>query len=303
MAINDEIFARMGELSPAERKVARTLLSSYPSSGLQSAASLAKQAGTSTPTVLRLVARLGIGSYPDFQRRLREEVTHHMSSPVSRTERGVRQHEVTGSFTAAVADKMALVEALGSSIPPSEFDRAVRLLAGRPKRVAVIGGYFSRYLAMLFATQLDQAIPHVTYVAEPLGHDIGRLLGLTTGAVAVIIDFRRYELTSKQAADIAKQRGATVVVVTDQGLSPAAEVADVVLPVPVDGIPFDSFVGLTALLETLVEGVLAATDGEGLARMKEWEETVQIARAYRATSLSEVRSPILTVAGDPEGGP
>ena len=226
-----------------------------------------------------------------------------MSSPVSRTERGVREHEVTGSFTAAVTDKIALVEALATSIPPSEFDRTVTLLAGRPKRIAICGGYFSRYLAMLFATQLDQAIPHVAFVAEPLGHDIGRLLGLTSGSVAIIIDFRRYELTSKQAADIAKQRGATVVVITDQGLSPAAETADIVLPVPVDGIPFDSFVGLMALLETLVEAVLAATEGEGIARMKEWEETVQIARAYRATALAEPAPGSSAPAPDPHPHP
>lgn len=53
--IKGAIFARMDELSPAEKKVARSLLSSYPSAGLASAASLAQHAGTSTPTVLRLV--------------------------------------------------------------------------------------------------------------------------------------------------------------------------------------------------------------------------------------------------------
>jgi DNA-binding MurR/RpiR family transcriptional regulator len=87
MPLKEEIFARMDELTPAERKVARSLLASYPSAGLGSAATLAKAAGTSTPTVLRLVTRLGIGSYPDFQQRLRDEITHHMNSPVTRTAR------------------------------------------------------------------------------------------------------------------------------------------------------------------------------------------------------------------------
>lgn len=285
MSINDEIFARMGELSPAEKKVARTLLASYPSAGLESAATVAKAAGTSTPTVLRLVTRLGIGSYPDFQKRLRDEITHHMNSPVSRTVEGIRDHAPEPVFEAAMTEKTALIEKLGQFVPPSEFELAVQALAARPRQIAISGGYFSRYLAMLLATQLDQAVPGVDFVAEPLGHDIGKILRLTAGSVAVIIDFRRYELTAKQAADIAKRQGATVIVITDQGLSPAAEGADIVLPVPVDGIPFDSFVGLLALLEALVEGVLQATDGRGIDRMKEWEDTVQIARAYRATSV------------------
>ena len=270
----------MGELSPAEKKVARTLLSSYPSAGLESAASLAKAAGTSSPTVLRLVSRLGIGSYPDFQHRLREEITSHMNSPVSRTKRATHDHD-HGVLSEAIVSKVTLVDALTTSVPPSEFDRAVLALAAKPRHVVISGGYFTRYFAMLVATQLDQAIPNVDFVADPLGHDIGKYLRMGPGSVAVILDFRRYELSSKQAAELAKQHGATVIVITDQELSPAVDNADVVLPVMVNGVPFDSMVGLLALLEALVEGVLLATGERGLKRMNKWEESVRIARSYR----------------------
>jgi DNA-binding MurR/RpiR family transcriptional regulator len=279
--INDEIFTRMGELSPAEKKVARALLSSYPSAGLESAATLAKSAGTSTPTVLRLVSRLGIGSYPDFQRRLRDEITNHMKSPVSRTQLGKLHSDEDGLLQAAVADKVAMIEGMALSVPPSEFDRAVQALASRPRHVVISGGYFTRYLAMLLATQLDQAIDNVDFLAEPLGRDVGKYLRLGPGSVAVILDFRRYELLSTHAAELARRHGATVIVITDQELSPAVDSADIVLPVTVDGIPFDSVVGVVALLETLVEAVLLASGDRGIARMKLWEESVHLARAYR----------------------
>src|ERR1700744_5793270 len=85
LPLRDEIFRRMNELTPAERKVARTLLARYPAAGLESTAALAAAAGTSKPTVLRLLDRLGFGSYPAFQERLRAEVTRSMSgSPLSR---------------------------------------------------------------------------------------------------------------------------------------------------------------------------------------------------------------------------
>jgi len=145
----------------------------------------------------------------------------------------------------------------------------VQVLSAKPRQVTILGGYFSRYLAVMLATQLDQVIANVDFVAEPLGHDIGKLLKLSHGGVAVVLDFRRYELVAKHAADLAKAQGATVIVITDQGLSPAAENADIVLPVSVDGIPFDSFVGLLALVEALVEAVLMATGDPGLARMKQ----------------------------------
>jgi DNA-binding MurR/RpiR family transcriptional regulator len=283
MTIDQLIFERMGELSPAERKVARALLAGYPSAGLGSAATLAKAAGTSTPTVLRLVTRLGIGSYPDLQQILRAEVTSHMNSPVSRTERATVHQGGTGLLRETVVDKVALVDAVTASVPPSEFTRAAEALAGRPRQVTVSGGYFSRYLAMFFATQLDQAVDAVDYVAEPLGRDIGKYLRLGSGAIAVILDFRRYELASTRAAEFAKAQGATVIVITDQGMSPATDSADIVLPVTVDGVPFDSMVGVLALLEALVEAVLLASGSAGLERMKQWERSVEISRAYRVT--------------------
>lgn len=292
MSIKNEIFARMGELSPAEKKAARTLLADYPSAGLASAATLAKAAGTSAPTVLRLVSRLGIGSYPDFQRRLLDEVTHQMNSPVSRTEKAAIESQGVQLFQIAVSEKLALIQALPSIVPPSEFDRAVDALASKPRQVTILGGYFSRYFAMMLASQLDQVIPNVDYVAEPLGHEISKILRLAEGGVAVALDFRRYELAAKQAVDLAKSQGATVIVITDQGLSPAVQNADIVLPIPVDGVPFDSFVGLLVLVEALVEAVLVATGDRGIKRMNQWEETVQISRAYQTSENADGESAV-----------
>jgi DNA-binding MurR/RpiR family transcriptional regulator len=280
MPINDEIFARMDELSPAEKKVARTLLASYPSAGLASAASLARSAGTSPPTVLRLLARLGIGSYPDFQRRLREEVSLQINSPVRRSE-AVRELAEDDLLGRTIADRAALVSELTATVPPSEFDRAVQLLINRPKQVLITGGYFSRYVAMMLAAQLDEVIPAVDFLDDPVGRQMGKILSLGNRGVLVIMDFRRYELAAAQAAEIARERGASIVVITDQGLSPATDQADVVLPVKVDGIPFDAMVGLLALAEAMVAAVLRGTGESGLARMKDWESSVRIARAFR----------------------
>lgn len=281
MQIKDQIFARMDELSPAERKVARTLLASYPSAGLASAAALARSAGTSAPTVLRLLSRLGIGSYPDFQQKLREEVSNQINSPVRRTEvvRELADDDLRGR---AIARRSALVAELADSVPPSEFDRAVRLLADKPKQIVITGGYFSRYIGMLLAAELDELVPGVDFIDDPVGRQMGKMLGLGNRCVVVIMDFRRYEESAVLAASAARRRGAAVVVITDQGLSPATEDADVVLPVKVDGIPFDAMVGLLALTEALVEAVLREVGDRGLARMKDWESSVRIRRSTPA---------------------
>ncbi len=283
LRMEEIVFARMDLLSPAEKKVARSLLANYPSAGLASAASLANAAGTSTPTVLRFVARLGFGSYPEFQKQLRDEITLQASSPVHRAAQAVVKRGDGSHFERAVSQRLSLAEWLLTSVPPSEFDEAVQLLSNSPRHVVISGGYFSRHIARLLAFQLDQIIQNVDFADEPLGHDISKYFRLRKDSVAIVVDLRRYELQAKQISAMVKKQGATLIVITDQELSPSTELADIVLPVPVDGIPFDSDVALLMLVECLVEAVFHEIGDKALARMALYEDAIQIHRAFRVT--------------------
>jgi DNA-binding MurR/RpiR family transcriptional regulator len=278
--LRDEIFQRMDELTPAERKVARALLARYPGAGLESTAALAAAAGTSKPTVLRLLARLGFGGYPDFQQRLRAEVTRSMSaSPLSRAQAGQAAPPRGSVFHRAVELRSGLVGRLAETVPPAEIERATALLAGRPKHVVICGGYFSRLIARMLAMQLDQLIPNVDYAGEPLGADSGKYLRAGRGSVAIVFDLRRHELVAREVVAMAKARGASVILITDELASSPAQDADIVLPVAIDGVPFDSFAALLVLTESLVEAVFHRAGQPALARMADWERSVHIHRA------------------------
>lgn len=296
VSLREEIFRRMDEVTPAERKVARALLARYPGAGLQSTAALAATAGTSKPTVLRLLARLGFGSYPVFQERLRAEVTRSMgASPLSRAQAHGLGHRAPAPgesvFLRAVGRRAQLVTRLRDSVPPGEIERAVTLLAGRPRHVVVSGGYFSRLVARMMAMQLDQLIPNVDYAEEPLGADVGKYLRAGRDSVVIVFDLRRHELAAKELVSMAKSRGATVLLITDESLSPSAEEADIVLPVAVDGIPFDSFAALLVLAESLVDAVFDRAGEAAVERMADWERSVHIYRAFRAGGQGEAALP------------
>ena len=284
LPLRDEIFQRMDELTPAERKVARTLLARYPAAGLASTATLAAAAGTSKPTVLRLLERLGFGSYPDFQERLRAEVTRSMSeSPLSRARARSAAPSGDSVFLGAIDLRAELVTRLRDTVPPGEIERAVSLLAGRPRHVVICGGYFSRLIARLLAMQLDQLIPQVDYAEEPLGADVGKYLRAGRDSVAIVFDLRRPELAAREVVSMAKASGASVILITDESLSPSAEEADIVLPVAVDGVPFDSFAALLVLTESLVDAVFHRVGEAGIERRADWERSVRIDRASHAS--------------------
>ena len=75
--------------------------------------------------------------------------------------------------------------------------------------------------------------------------------------VCIVFDFRRYQGDVFEPTMHAHARGAKILVITDPWFSQAAEVADLVLPVTVDGLgPFDLVVPATAIVESLVAGKL-----------------------------------------------
>ena len=226
LLLRDEIFQRMDELTPAERKVARTLpgRGAIRPRGLKSTAALAAAASTSKPTVLRLLGRLGFGSYPEFQQRLRVEVTRSLNgSPLSRAQASRALPSDDSVFSRAVDLRAALVARLADTVPPGEIERAVCLLAGRPKHVVISGGYFSRLIARMLAMQLDQLIHNVDYADEPRGADLAKYLRLSRDSVVIIYDLRRYELAAREIVSVAKASGASVILITDEALSPSAE--------------------------------------------------------------------------------
>ena len=181
LPLRDEIFQRMDELTPAERKVARTLLARYPAAGLESTAALAAAAGTSKPTVLRLLDRLGFGSYPEFQERLRGEVTRSMNeSPLSRARARREMPSDDSVFLRAVERRARLVTRLPDTVPPAEIERAVSLLAGRPKPVVICG-----VVAYDIAARIRYAGAGLaTAVRETIETELGKR-GSTGGVIAV----------------------------------------------------------------------------------------------------------------------
>ena len=216
--IKDEIFARMDELSPAEKKVARSLLANYPSAGLASAATLARAAGTSTPTVLRLVSRLGIGGYPEFQTRLRQEVTQQLNAPVT----PAPPYRLTGRGDGTVPVARSPSGSAWSSGSTDGAAERVRHGGGacwpaRPRRSCSPAATSPATSPTSSRMQLDQLIPGVAAPPSRWAATSASICRWARTRVVIVFDLRRYELPAKRVAALARQQGASVIVITDEG--------------------------------------------------------------------------------------
>lgn len=282
--VADEIRERLGDLSPAERKVARVLLAGYPAAVFETVAIIAERASVSAPTVLRCAARLGYRSFPDLQAALRAELDARTASPLTiyESSQSAQQQSSSAPGGPDADDVMAGARHLGTlqhavsktfkEVSSHDFDKAVELLADSRRRIHLVGGRFTRLLAEYLGLHLMQLRHQVALLPDK---DVERAASLAQFArrdVTVVFDYRRYEEDKTVIAELARERGGKVIVFTDPWLSPSTAYADVVLTSQVaSDSPYDSLTPTLALVESVVAGVLDRLGPEAHLRMKEAE--------------------------------
>jgi DNA-binding MurR/RpiR family transcriptional regulator len=274
--IGEEIRERLGEMTPSERRVARTLLATYPTAGLESLPQLAEGSGVTGPTVLRFVRKIGFEGYPDFQRSLRHEVQARTEGLPSlyRTKGGSQDDDVLRQSHEAFTS--ALDATLTSSSLEQDLAPVVALLADPKRRIWFAGGRFSQFVASYLCLQMRMLRPGCAVVGESPQRRKLDTYEISRRDVVCLFDYRRYQQDTIAAGAVAADHGAVVVVFTDPWLSPAVEHARHVLISHADSAsPFDSLLGAFALTEVIAAKVVVALGDRGRSRVAELETVVE----------------------------
>jgi len=262
--IEARLRAALPGLTRAERQLAAHMLNNYPVAVLGSVASVARGAGVSGPTVVRLVQKLGYSGYPEFQNQLREEVGAKLASPIAKRDKWANapaDDHILSSFAAQVVENL---NATLGQIDHAGFDLVADMLADPQRRIYMLGGRLTHAIADYFTTALKVMRGDVTLLSNMPNTWPPALLDMRPGDVLVVFDIRRYEQTVLQVVEMAREQGAEVVLITDRWVSPAASHAQHLMPCHIE-VPsaWDSLASLMMLVEALLAAV----------QHRNWEET------------------------------
>ena len=234
--------------------------------------------------MVRLTQKLGYKGYPDFQLALRGEVEAMLISPIAKHDRwtgGVPDTHILNRFADAV---MANLQATLGQIDHAEFDAAAALLADPARAVFAMGGRITHSMADYFTSLMKVVRPQVTLLANSASTWPAALLDLEPGDVLLVFDIRRYENAVLQLTEMAKGRGAEVILITDRWISPAVAHARHTLCCHIEApSAWDSNVSLMVLVETLLAAVQKLTWDQTEPRMKRMEELYTATRFFRRT--------------------
>lgn len=280
--IADRLQVRLDTLTRAERQLAHSILENYPVSGLGPITSVAENAKVSTPTVARMVQKLGFKGYADFQTELREELKAKISDPIAKhdtwAEKAPEGH-VLNRFTDAVFDN---IRHSLSQIETDTFDQACALLADSNRPVCIVGGRITHTLAEYLFLHMQIIRSGVTHIQSTSNAWPHHLLDVKDGDIFVIFDMRRYENNTLKLAEMAHQRGAKIILFTDQWRSPIHRFAEICfsnrIVVP---SAWDSAVTTMLLVETVISAVQDLTWEDTRDRMKMLESIFDKTKLFR----------------------
>ena len=213
----NQIERKVAELSRAERRVAQWVLKHPKQATNATLAEVAKQCGTSEPTVIRFCRRIGLGGFRELALRL----TEALSQPASYVHRAVGQDDAVSDAVTKVMDTsiQSLVD-LRSQISSMPIDEAVStMMPARQLAFAGLGasGHVARDACHKF---FRLGFPCSTLTDTPQILQFAAIA--QAGDVLFIISHSGRWPALSRAASRARASGADVIILTD----PTAGLAD-----------------------------------------------------------------------------
>ena len=280
--IAERLRMKSAHLTAAERKLNSTLFANYPMAGLVSITEFAREASVSTPSVLRLAKKLGFSGFPAFQEELRAELSAQLQNPIAKHDRWSADAPDTHILNRFASAAMENLSGSLKLLDHRAFDAVVALLADRKRRIHLGGGRITHALASYLATHLQMARPDVSVIPPTPSFWPQYMLEVGKGDIVLIFDIRRYDARMLEFAASAKERGARVVLITDQWISPIARLAVHSLPLRIEApSSWDSNIVPLFVAEALVAATVNASWPETQARIRELEGLSDMGRRGR----------------------
>jgi DNA-binding MurR/RpiR family transcriptional regulator len=280
--VSDVIHSHYENLTRAEKQLAESLLANYPVSGLGSITTVAENAGVSTPTVVRMVQKLGFKGYPEFQARLHQELEATISGPIAKHDRWASNApglHILNRFADAITSNLR--DTL-SDLDTASFDNAAALLADRKRSLYFVGGRITGSIAEYFFTHMQVIRPKTTLMSSNSSSWPQYMLNMSAGDLLVIFDIRRYEHDMATLAEVAHANGVSILLFTDQWTSPVAKHALHTFRVRIEApSAWDSSVVTLFVVEALIEAVQSRSWDETKERMNALEGLFEQTRLFR----------------------
>ncbi|WP_371227988.1 MurR/RpiR family transcriptional regulator [Roseovarius sp. 2305UL8-3] len=265
-----------GAMGKQLRRAADYVLENPDRVATQSMRRLAADAGVTAPTMSRVAKTVGFSSYEDFRNLYRNgyhQIAHNFGDRALKLQGLHGESDGHMLWQSLLEANNAHLQLLLEGTRGLQIEKAASAILSA-RRVFVTGMQSS----FAFATYLHYigglAFPNWTLISGRGSTLADETSALSDKDVVIVISFAPYARDAVRLAELAVQRGASVIAITDELTSPLAALADDLFVVPSDSPQyFSSYVATTALIEALVANLVSQSGEEVVDRIKNIEAT------------------------------
>jgi DNA-binding MurR/RpiR family transcriptional regulator len=257
-------------LSPGQRRIAQYLIEHITEAAFLSITDLAERVGVSQPSVTRFASAVGFSGYPALRERLQSIALSKLASTPDTAEEA-RPNELQAAVDAEIDNLENLRRDFADPDRVIETGRAL----SRSAPLTVLGLRISGSLAEYFAYAARRIHPDVRLVTRGGSVAYDALLQSREAGGTWVLAFTmpRHAHETLTAVRVARRAGLRVALVTDLGLGPLADEADVVFATGTGSrLVFDSYAAPVVLSSALLQAMTDADPERTQARLEDYEQ-------------------------------
>jgi len=248
------IQENMRSFSKGQKRIATFILESYDKAAFMTASKLGQTTNVSESTVVRFAAELGYDGYPSMQKSLQKMIRSRLTS-VQRIEMA---NDIIGDdvVSSVLRSDISMIRSTLEELDRSRFNSAVNAIL-KARKIYIMGvrssSAISRFLAFYFNLIFDNVCE---VSANTVSEVFEQILRVDKEDVVIGVCFPRYSSRTVKAMQYARDRGATVIAITDSEFSPIAAKANITLTAKSDMVSFvDSLIAPLSLVNALIVAV------------------------------------------------
>ncbi len=240
----------MDSFSKGQKRIAAYILENYDKAAFMTASRLGLLAEVSESTVVRFASELGYDGYPSMQRALQDMIRSRLTSTQRIRAAGDMFQDVLPAVIQSDIDKLRQMLSRSNR---NEFEQVVdKIMACR--HVYILGVRSSSFVAGYLHFYMHLLSENVTLIqSNAAGEMFEQMLRMGPGDVLIAISFPRYSKVTINTVKFARDRGAEIIAITDNELSPVYQLSQAALLAPCEMISFvDSMVAPLSLINALL---------------------------------------------------
>lgn len=249
--VYQKIAEKMPNMSKAQEKIAKYILSNPNRTPFLTVEKLAKFSGVSIATITRFVTFLGYKGYPDFLRDTQESIQEQVTNSERIKLNAEIKEECEKNIYEVFENDLNNIKSTMEDMNLYEIKIAVNEIINS-KRIYIVARRSAYSLGVLLKYYLDFVFNNV-YIIENT-EDIPKYVDKYD--LVIGINFEKYSRSAVEVFSYLKSKGSRTIAITDSMLSPIVPYADVSLTVISKGITsLDSFAAPISLINALVVSV------------------------------------------------